>query len=64
LKSSPKLVEGETVDMGKSGETSADNPKDKKKKEPGKLPKPPEKEKHVDSQAAAADALRQFFKRT
>lgn len=60
-------VEGETVDMAKAGETSADAPTDdkkKEKKEPGKLPKLPEKDKHVNSQAAAADALRQFFKRT
>lgn len=59
-------VDGETVDIAKSGETTTDAPDDKKKKkEPGKLPKPPaEKDKHVNSQAAAADALRQFFKRS
>jgi pSer/pThr/pTyr-binding forkhead associated (FHA) protein len=65
LKDSVKVADGETVDMGKSGETTTEAPKeDKKKKEPGKLPKPPEKDKHVNSQAAAADALRQFFKRS
>jgi predicted component of type VI protein secretion system len=65
LKDATKVVEGETVDMAKAGDTSTDKSKDdKKKKEPGKLPKPPEKDKHANSQAAAADALRQFFKRT
>jgi pSer/pThr/pTyr-binding forkhead associated (FHA) protein len=63
-------TDGETIDLAKSGETTTDNPKDdkkkekEKKKEPGKLPKLPEKDKHVNSQAAAADALRQFFKRS
>lgn len=59
-------VEAETVDLGKSGDTATGTPEEKKKekKEPGKLPKQPEKDKHVNSQAAAADALRQFFKRS
>ena len=59
-------IEAETIDMGKSGDTAAGTPEEKKKekKEPGKLPKQPEKDKHVNSQAAAADALRQFFKRS
>lgn len=60
--------ETETVDMG-GGETSGDTTTDatkkkekEEKKEPLKLPKVPEK-KTENSQEAAADALRDFFKR-
>jgi pSer/pThr/pTyr-binding forkhead associated (FHA) protein len=56
--------EGETVDLGndEKGDTKAAK---KKKKEFGKLPPiPDQSKKHDNSQAAAADALKQFFKRS
>lgn len=52
----------ETVDMGGEAATGDTNA-GKKKKEPGKLPKPPSKAPTENSQEAAADALREFFKR-
>ena len=51
----------ETVDMAKPDE-SGDTKAGKEKKEPGKLPPVPEKTTE-NSQEAAADALKMFFKR-
>ena len=57
----------ETVDMGKAdgkgSDTSVGKKKKPEKKEPGKLPPVPTKAPE-DSQQAAADALKQFFKRS
>ena len=57
----------ETVDIakpdGKGSDTDVGKKKKKEKKEPGKLPPVPVKASE-NSQEAAADALKQFFKRT
>ena len=57
----------ETIDMakpdGKGSDTDVGKKKKKEKKEPGKLPPVPVKAAE-NSQEAAADALKQFFKRT
>ncbi len=50
--------EGSDTSVGKKGKKEK-----KEKKEPGKLPPVPEKAA-VDSQAAASEALKQFFKRS
>ena len=63
----PEEVATETVDMAKpddkSGDTAVGKKKKKEKKEVGKLPPVPEKSSE-NSQQAAADALKQFFKRS
>lgn len=57
----PAEDNADTVDISKGSDTSVKGKK--QKKEPGKLPPVPEKSSE-NSQQAAADALKQFFKRS
>jgi pSer/pThr/pTyr-binding forkhead associated (FHA) protein len=62
IKKKDGATEGETVDI--SNAEKSDTKAAKKKKEYGKLPPVPEAKKTDNSQQAAAEALKQFFKRS